>query len=178
MRVLVYSMLGYTEIDFEEVKVLTKNVHVKMGKNDIPLNLNLALINGGSCELGQSRRAIVPEIKYQSKSRGLQAGLEKSVEKALRNFFIGGDAADLSDPEFQKLAAQTLKIASTLPPEKISMFTMPVVLVNSIKFTDRLGHVKLLDRALFVPTRGVSISVFKREKLEELLSGLEESLKF
>ena len=171
-------MLGYSEIDFEGVKVLTKNSRIKMGKNIIPLNMNFAIMETDDCELAQSRQSIVPQIKYQSKALGLQASLEKTIERKLRKFFIEGDAADLSDQELQKVAVKLIKVTSMLPPERISMFTIPVILVNSIKFMNKLGKIRSVDKALFVPTRGVSILILKKEKLEEMLSDLEEKLKF
>jgi hypothetical protein len=169
-------MLGYTEMEFGGMKILSKNVLVSTKTVKIPVNITVVISEGGPCTLTQSRASIMPGILYYSKTSGLNKSIEDTIQQCIRKLFLTSPVADRSDDAFFEKVRPLLQVVPSLPPEKISTLVVLVVTSKEILFTNKLGTHQTLPYCLLVPTKGTNVLVIDPPHLEAWLKILEEAV--
>lgn len=169
-------MLGYTEMEWAGLKILSKNVIVSNRSVKIPINITAVISKGGPCVLTQSRASIQPGLLFTSKASGLNRSVEDTSQKCVRELLMTNHVADHADDAFFQSVRPLLQSVPILPAERISTLVVLIATSPDIRFTDKLGHQMKLSNCLLVPAKGMDVLVTSADKLETWLKAIEEAV--
>lgn len=167
------TMVGFTKLDVAGHTVLTKNILITIKKTKISLNITVITAETGNVELSQSRESIFPGIFYNSKVSGLERSLEKNIEKSVKNL-LEKNIANICDKQTAQVANELMAVITSFPKENISSLTVPVILSENIRFTDKLGKHYDIESGLFVPMRESGVVILFKPLFESWLTNLED----